>query len=326
MKTASLTGFNAYTISEDGTIKNGKKTVKAKDGVVKLTASEDAEGIEKGKDYKYAVKDILEVITAGNGWIEQTAPASETKVDTPAVELTDEQKEAIAHREKVKEAKKAVQALKDEALEKGTPDNIAEYQQKIKDAQEVVDELTKKVKEEAQTPEQLEAIAVYEAKFAAWQLSKEAMQGAQAEAMAAKEKAKEIGAKIDGKSVAERAPHLNYEIAQKVRAMYAIGRYGNSGTEVSLSDIAAKFGCSPQAVGYMVNYLQHKLRRDDTRVIDGVEMNKPYTPLINKFYNEHPMSGFPKGAPYYEDKIAETNGRYVLPETRTERAISTKGE
>lgn len=112
-------------------------------------------------------------------------------------------------------------------------------------------------------------------------------------------------------SLSSKAPHVGYQNAQEIRKAYSIGRYGNPGAARSVSEIATDFGVSPTAVGFYVNYLQHKLKRGDVA----------YTPLINDYYNNHPNSMFPNGAPYDDENIKETEDRYKRPELRNGPAL-----
>jgi hypothetical protein len=316
---AVLTGFSGYTIFNDGTILNSLgKPVTVKDGKVTLTASDDVPEakIVKGKRYPYAVDALLKA--CDGGWED----VAETPV-APTVTLTPEQIAAQEKKDAKKAAKKKLDEIKEKFVNNRDDSKWGELRSEMDAAQKAYDELADVVATVELTDEQKELVKAYEEKYAAYEDIKATLEGVRVEVKEAKEAVEASGAKVKGTSVSERAPHLGYDIAQKMRAMYAIGRFDGQPADKqhTVKEIAEKFGSSTQAVIYKVNYLQHKLRKNDDRVVDGVVMNKPYTPLVNDYYNDHVNSGFPSGAPYEEDAVIETPERYLLPKSRKARAV-----
>ncbi len=159
----------------------------------------------------------------------------------------------------------------------------------LMDKTELAEKELKDYEDSLVSPEQLAAQTRFDAAKEAFDIALKAMNDA-------KDALKKAGGKVGGgQSGGDHSRHISYEDAQNIRKDFAAG--------VKTVDITKKYGNSTSSVGYIVNYLQHKLRKGDTA----------HTPLINKFYPAKwkALDGSIKsGAPYFEDKVKENNDRY----------------
>lgn len=322
MKTAKLAGFPNYTFNEDGTLTNstGKAVTANKDGIVKMTAGEDVgDVIKKGKKYDYNLAETIEKLKGANQF--KDATPVEAKEDTPKTEEEIKADEIRAERSRLKTA---VEDAKNAVIGAKTPEEFGDLQKAYFAAQKQFDEFIAANKSTSTrapkatrvfTEEEKAIITNYENNVSVFNMLREIYAEMKEELAKERENLPEgyKAAKLTGGTDANKAAHVGYEIAQKIRADYAIGRfegtpYHIAGEKMKVSAIAEKYGVTSSAVGFYVNYLQHKLQKENTAVIEGVEMNKEYTPRINSFY--------PEGAPFAEDNVKEDNSRYILPAKR----------
>lgn len=320
-----IAGFSGYGITKDSVynLSTGKVVKPNKDGDVKLTASETIEGeTEEGKPYTYALADLLAIGAGDVNWITPEGVAAPAAEGEPAAEPTE--KEIFTARKK--ELETIVKQKRDFLLTVDLNDTnaLVEARSAFDSAKAILDEHIA-TKQPVVSEAQKEAQAAYDIALNNYNGHKELMVDAKAELEAAADKLKAEGGKPSkikggkGDANPDKAPKFEYADAQNIREMYAQGRYGNPMPEgrekaYSPSEIAEKFGCSTAAVGYMVNYLQHKLKKGDTA----------HTPLINEYYpaldSEHNETGT-NGAPHVEDGIVETPQKYIKAGNRKGAAV-----
>lgn len=311
MKKAILTigGFTGYSINENNQIANIEtcEMFEAnKSGKVKLNATEDNEdnNVVKGQQATLLLGDILSAIPDEN-WIEE-----ETNIEKEVKEV-DAEKEA--RKKLLADLNKEKKSLFDKILASSDVDIIMECKAKMNEIDSKIAEIKPVAKTKVEfvpTEEEKVAIELYESLQQEIEDAKGQIKACKLEiekiTLPAGYKKAKTG---DSEVVPQRAPKLSYEIAQEIRKGLSEG--------IEPKVLSEQFGTSLQSIGYIKNYLQHKLRKGDTA----------YTPLINDFYpsidSEFNQTGT-DGAPYVEDKISENSARYIIAANRKENSVTKK--
>lgn len=328
MKKAILPGFSAYVIFNNGTIQttDGKTLSANSKGKFKLVASENAEGIEAGKSYSWTHEEISAAI--GDTWEDVPAATPEAAAPPAApVVLTPEQIAENERKAKLTQLKKAVKEAKDKLILAPLGEETDKAKEALMAANKALEEFEEANKPKA-SAEEIAAREAYDIVKADFTELEESYKAAKERLKNAAEAVKPFG-KVDGVSVDSRAPHMSYEIAQRIRRDYSVGRYGNPGEQETIKAIAERYGCVPQSVVYKVNYIQNKLQTLNTTVTeDGLELNKAYTPLVNEYYGAE--SGFPNGAPLAHEGVTEGWEKYLKGKAKVEylakKAAEAKAE
>lgn len=314
MKKAILTigGFSGYSINENNQITNiatGEIFEANKGGKVKLTATEDNadNDVTEGQNVTLLLGDILSAIPEEN-WTEDVPVAeNETKQADP---------EREARKKLLADLNKEKKSLFDKILASSDIDVIMDCKTKMSEIDAKIAEIKPVPNKPAKvefipTDEEKIEIEKYEGLISEIETAKETIKAAKLEIEnitlpAGYKKSKTSG---DSEVVPQRAPKLSYEIAQEIRKGLSEG--------IEPKVLSEQFGTSLQSIGYIKNYLQHKLRKGDTA----------YTPLVNDFYpdlnSEFNQTGT-DGAPYVEDKVTENSNRYIIAANRKESSVTSK--